>query len=76
MYSSGELRRYQYCVASEWTGGIYASPTMAGSRPGALVAGCWTALMATGEQGYHEASKIIVSTARKIAKGCALFDKY
>ena len=31
-----------------WTGGIYATPTIAGSRPGGLVATCWTSMMALG----------------------------
>ena len=32
LYSSSELRHYQYFVSVDWTGGIYASPTLAGSR--------------------------------------------
>lgn len=32
MYRSAELRRYQYFVMTEWNGGVYASPTIAGSR--------------------------------------------
>ncbi|KAI9139912.1 pyridoxal phosphate-dependent transferase [Paraphysoderma sedebokerense] len=69
MYSSKDLRKHQYFVAPDWTGGIYASPTIAGSRPGALIAGCWTAMMKMGEAGYLEATKKIISTARKIEEG-------
>ena len=49
-----------------WSGGIYASPSMAGSRPGALIAGCWAAMMRMGHDGYLEATKRIVGTRQKI----------
>jgi sphinganine-1-phosphate aldolase len=32
MYRWAELRRYQYYVITDWAGGVYASPSMAGSR--------------------------------------------
>ncbi|KAI9310798.1 sphingosine-1-phosphate lyase [Dichotomocladium elegans] len=65
MYREKKIRKYQYFVCSEWTGGIYASPSIAGSRPGALIAGCWAALMRIGEDGYLDACKKIVG-ARQI----------
>lgn len=34
MYSEPKYRHQQFFVATEWPGGIYASPTLAGSRPG------------------------------------------
>lgn len=54
MYRSKSLRQHQYFVAPEWTGGIYASPSMAGSRPGALIAATWAAMMNMGRQGYQQ----------------------
>jgi sphinganine-1-phosphate aldolase len=44
MYRSKELRRYQYYVFPDWSGGLYASPSMAGSRPGAIIAGAWAVI--------------------------------
>lgn len=44
MYRDKKIRKYQYFVQTEWSGGVYGSPTMAGSRPGALSAGCWAAM--------------------------------
>ncbi len=32
MYRNAELRTYQYYVNPTWTGGVYASPSIAGSR--------------------------------------------
>jgi len=67
LYRSSELRRYQYFVSAEWTGGVYGSPNLAGSRPGALIAGTWATMMRVGESGYLDACKSIVGAARKIA---------
>jgi sphinganine-1-phosphate aldolase len=69
LYRGAELRRYQYFTATEWPGGLYCSPTLAGSRPGALVAVCWAAMTAIGEQGYRDATKRVLETAATIRKG-------
>ena len=71
LYRGRELRHYQYYVATEWPGGLYISPTLAGSRPGALSAACWAAMVSMGEQGYMEATKRILETASVIKKGIA-----
>jgi glutamate/tyrosine decarboxylase-like PLP-dependent enzyme len=69
LYRGAELRRYQYFTAADWPGGLYFSPTFAGSRPGALAAVCWAAMVAMGEQGYLQAAKKILETAAVIRKG-------
>ncbi|MGZ3461695.1 MAG: pyridoxal phosphate-dependent decarboxylase family protein, partial [Archangium sp.] len=51
LYRGTELRAHQYFTATEWPGGIYFSPTFSGSRPGALIASAWAALVSTGEAG-------------------------
>jgi sphinganine-1-phosphate aldolase len=69
MYHSKQLRKYQYFLQTDWPGGVYGSPTMAGSRPGSLSAGCWATMVYFGHAGYVDATKKIVSTARAIKKG-------
>jgi sphinganine-1-phosphate aldolase len=69
MYRSHELRRYQYFVQPNWPGGIYASPAIAGSRAGGLVAGCWAAMMSLGIEGYLAEAKAIIDTADTIREG-------
>ncbi|KAK5704884.1 Dihydrosphingosine phosphate lyase [Elasticomyces elasticus] len=66
LYRSKALRRYQYYVCPDWSGGVYASPSMAGSRPGALIAGCWASLMKMGEDGYLDTCLKIVGARQKI----------
>ncbi|KAI1035766.1 hypothetical protein LB505_003860 [Fusarium chuoi] len=68
LYRTAELRKYQYFVCPDWSGGVYASPGIAGSRPGALIAGCWASLMTIGEAGYIDACTKIVGTAKKITE--------
>ena len=68
LYRNKQLRSYQYFVSPNWSGGVYASPSMAGSRPGALIAGCWASLMSQGESGYLAACGEIVGAAKKFEK--------
>ncbi|MBU4179467.1 MAG: aminotransferase class V-fold PLP-dependent enzyme, partial [Actinobacteria bacterium] len=51
LYRGLELRHYQYFKTVDWPGGIYFPPPFAGSRPGALSAVCWAALVSMGESG-------------------------
>ncbi len=69
LYRGRQLRRYQYFTITDWPGGLYFSPTFAGSRPGALSAQCWAAMVAMGEKGYIEATRHILATAEEIKSG-------
>ncbi|KAG0142911.1 hypothetical protein CROQUDRAFT_81635 [Cronartium quercuum f. sp. fusiforme G11] len=66
MYRSVTWRKYQYSVLTTWPGGVYASPSIAGSRPGALIAGAWAALMYMGKDGYLNSCKEIIGCAKKL----------
>jgi glutamate/tyrosine decarboxylase-like PLP-dependent enzyme len=68
-YRSAELRHYQYFTLTDWPGGLYCSPTFAGSRPGALSAACWASLLSFGEEGYLDATTRICETATAIRAG-------
>lgn len=69
LYRGRALRHYQYYTATDWPGGLYFSPTFAGSRPGGLSAACWAAMVAMGEDGYMEATRRILETAARIRRG-------
>jgi glutamate/tyrosine decarboxylase-like PLP-dependent enzyme len=69
LYRNHDLRHYQYYKVGDWPGGLYFSPTFAGSRPGALSAACWAAMLSMGENGYLDASKRILETGTKIREG-------
>ncbi|OGO52095.1 MAG: sphingosine-1-phosphate lyase, partial [Chloroflexi bacterium RBG_16_68_14] len=71
LYRGHELRHYQYFMTTEWPGGLYCSPSFAGSRPGALSAVCWAAMVSIGEEGYLENARRILETTAKMRKGVA-----
>jgi len=69
LYRNHEIRKYQFVAVSEWSGGLYISPSMAGSRAGALIAGAWASMMCLGENGYLDITRKLMDTARKIELG-------
>ena len=48
MFRTPELRRHAIFSCTEWPGGVYATPTYAGSRPGANIAVCWATMNLIG----------------------------
>mmetsp|Transcript_90776 Transcript_90776/g.166280 ORF Transcript_90776/g.166280 Transcript_90776/m.166280 type:complete len:259 (-) Transcript_90776:26-802(-) len=74
MFSSEELRRHMYCMVTDWVGGIYATPTLCGSRPGGVVAATWASMVKHGESGYIETTKQIVGACRRVAEGIREMD--
>jgi len=71
LYRGPALRRYQYFTATDWPGGLYFSPTFAGSRPGALSAAGWAAMVSLGREGYREAARRLLATAAEMRQGIA-----
>jgi sphinganine-1-phosphate aldolase len=69
LYRGEELRHAQYFAYSDWPGGLYMTPTFAGSRPGALSAACWAAMVSIGADGYLEAARRILAAAAVIRRG-------
>ncbi len=52
LYRDADLRRHQFFAATGWPGGLYVSPTAAGTRPGGSIAAAWAAMQAMGRDGY------------------------
>eukprot|EP01105_Mastigella_eilhardi_P014102 TRINITY_DN3205_c0_g1_i1.p1 TRINITY_DN3205_c0_g1~~TRINITY_DN3205_c0_g1_i1.p1 ORF type:complete len:540 (-),score=161.44 TRINITY_DN3205_c0_g1_i1:47-1429(-) len=69
LFSSSSLREHVIFTDSLWPGGLYASPTLPGSRPGSLIVGTWAAMVFRGITGYTTAAKGIYETAQVIIKG-------
>ena len=53
MYKNKDIMKYQYFIDVNWSGGIYASTSLAGSRCGNVVALTWCTLMYFGSTGYE-----------------------
>lgn len=71
MYKEPKYRHFQYSICTDWPGGVYASPTISGSRAGANIAVCWAAMMYHGRSGYVKATKAIVQLARDFKAKCS-----
>jgi len=61
--------RYQIFVATDFPGGIYASPTMLGTRPGGPVAAAWATLQSFGVDGYLELARKAADAADRLRAG-------
>ena len=51
-YRDRELARMQPFVTTNWLGGLYGSPSTAGTRPAGPIAAGWAVLHHLGEDGY------------------------
>ena len=68
LYSDKRYIHQQYSIQTDWPGGIYASPTLPGSRPGALIATCWAAMIYHGLEGYVQATDNIIKTTKWVRR--------
>lgn len=74
LYRHGALRRHQFCAFTDWTGGIYISPTMAGTRPGGPIAAAWAILNHLGEEGYLAIADTVMKTTKKLKDGVSAIE--
>lgn len=74
LYSEPKFRHHQFCVSTDWPGGVYGSPTVNGSRAGGIIAACWATLMYFGLEGYVDATKKIVQTTKYIERRLRTMD--
>lgn len=66
MYANADIRHRQYFSETNWPGGVYATPILAGSRPGSLIASTWATMLYFGVDGYVEETRKVVETTRWI----------
>jgi glutamate/tyrosine decarboxylase-like PLP-dependent enzyme len=74
LYKDKALRRHQFFVSTDWCGGIYASPTMTGTRPGGAIAAAWAILNHLGEEGYLAMADTAMKTVRMLRQGIDAID--
>lgn len=69
LYRGPELRKFQFFVTTSWPGGIYASPALAGTRPGGAIAAAWAVMNYLGEEGYCRIVDTMMRTAGQLRAG-------
>jgi glutamate/tyrosine decarboxylase-like PLP-dependent enzyme len=68
-YRDMSYLKHQFFVATGWPGGIYASPSMQGTRPGGAIAAAWASLMALGEDGFVELARETMEAKEQLKSG-------
>ena len=68
LYRDASLRKYQYFAYTDWPGGIYVSPSMAGTRPGGAIAAAWAVMHRLGHEGYLEIAREVMDTSRRLRR--------
>jgi len=66
MFKTKALRDYQFFVCADWSGGLYATTSLAGARPGAMIAGNWAAMAKAGKKGFAKQAKSILTTQQNL----------
>ncbi|MDL1895825.1 aspartate aminotransferase family protein [Anaerolineae bacterium CFX7] len=74
LYRPRALRRAMMYATTEWPGGIYASPTMLGTRPGGAIAAAWAVLNYLGADGYLYIANVVMKTVELLRAGIAQID--
>ena len=69
LYRNRALRRHQFTVYTDWPDGIFASPTMLGTKPGGPIAAAWAVLNHLGEEGYLAIADTVMITTQKLKDG-------
>ena len=69
IYADHALRKFQFFVHTDWSGGLYGSPTFLGSRSGGHVAAAWATLLSLGREAYLKMAKDAMETSRKLQDG-------
>jgi sphinganine-1-phosphate aldolase len=52
LFSNPLIKRHQHFIKTDWEGGMYATPTIMGSKSGALIATTWASLLYMGEDKF------------------------
>ena len=71
LYRKRQIRKFQYTAVSSWTGGMYISPSQAGSRSGGIIAQTWAVMMHFGHEGYSEQANNILRASASLRQGIA-----
>jgi glutamate/tyrosine decarboxylase-like PLP-dependent enzyme len=74
LYRNRKLRKKQFFIHTEWSGGIFASTTFMGTKSGGPLAGCWAIMNHLGRKGYREIVKEVMLTSLRIREGISAID--
>jgi len=59
LFRSWEYKKHQHFIKTNWEGGMYATPTLLGSKSGAIIATTWASMLLTGESKFTTIARSI-----------------
>lgn len=74
MYRDDELYQRQIFMYDDWPGGLYASASSAGTRPGSPIAGAWATMTHLGAEGYLRLAARVLDATTTFKEGVAGID--
>ncbi len=69
VYRSMDYLKHQFFISTDWSGGVYASATMPGTRPGGCISAAWAAMVGMGESGYLEHTRRAIEAHEALRRG-------
>lgn len=69
LYRDMSYLRHQFFVSTDWPGGIYASPSIPGTRSGGAIAAAWASMVGLGESGFLEHTRRAMDASRALIAG-------
>lgn len=70
-YRDRELYERQIFMYDDWPGGLYASASAAGTRPGAPIAAAWATMVHLGREGYLRLTRRLLDATDRVRSGVA-----
>jgi glutamate/tyrosine decarboxylase-like PLP-dependent enzyme len=69
MYRNRDFRKFQIFAYADWSGGVYATPCLAGARSGGTMAAAWAVMHYLGEEGFVALAEKAKTATEKLIKG-------
>lgn len=76
LYRDQGLQRRAAFQLDDWSGGPYRTPTMAGSRPGGMIAAAWAVFQHYGEAGFLELNRTMLDTSLRLRRGLEAIGRF
>jgi glutamate/tyrosine decarboxylase-like PLP-dependent enzyme len=69
MYRNRDFRKFQIFAYADWAGGVYATPCLAGGRPGGIIAAAWAVFHYLGQEGFLALAQKAKTATEKLIEG-------
>ena len=74
LYRDRDLLQHQIFMYDSWPGGLYASSTAAGTRPGSPIAGAWATINHLGAEGYVRLTRRVLNATKAFKTGISAIE--